>query len=785
MGGDHGLTAAEVAGLLAAHGLPRTGADVAAVLRESGGGAADVVAVVRRRAGAPGTVAIEADALVGLPLLSPGLVDDVLGPGAWRGLTASVPALTARSDGWFVPAADRGAATPGGTAEQRLRAGHWYARHGELVTAVRWLHACGDGAILAEVLEDALTGSDRSRRWAELDRLDPGELEAVVRSWPDDLVRERPGALLGVARAVEFGMQSQARRDWLGRLDRLVDDDHPRRVAVEAELVRELARTGKTVEVHERARRLRPRADEVSQARLLLAEALVDLLHGEESAEEPATVMLREAAALLRVNGEREWEADAWLSLGFGADLGAGRVGLAVEHMQRALALSSPGTQLRGRILTFLAEALTVAGRFEETDQALAEASALAAARDDAALTAYAAWSAALVASRRGDVATTRAQLSVVESHRGEWYALPAGVAFHAEAADMLATLGEHDAARAHLQVGRRHPAAADNPTAFALPELVLAARAGDPADAAVLATRCPRTPLTAWRISLLAAWAAERAGDADRAAGLAAEALAEAEATGHPEMVEAAEPELATWARGPRAHVSGRPALRRVELLGTVAVHDGRERLTPRRGDETTLLTAVAARGSIAVDDLLDLMWPGQDGTVTRRRLRNTLNRLRGSVGEVVVREGDRLSLVESAQVDVHVVLGAARVRHTVPELAVEAARRALALVGGPLPGDGRDPAVDDLRDELSLAVGVLADRVADAATTAGELEEAARWLARARPLDRYDEARAVRLVGVLRALGRHPEAEEVRRDALAACEELGVAPTAALAEA
>jgi DNA-binding SARP family transcriptional activator len=80
-------------------------------------------------------------------------------------------------------------------------------------------------------------------------------------------------------------------------------------------------------------------------------------------------------------------------------------------------------------------------------------------------------------------------------------------------------------------------------------------------------------------------------------------------------------------------------------------------------------------------------------------------------------------------------------------------------------------------------MAVGRLADRVADAATTAGELGEAAGSLTQARRLDRYDETRAARLVRVLRALGRDTEADEVLEDALKACAELGVPPSPELA--
>jgi len=781
------LSGEEVAALLRAHDLGADRATVADVVRRTAGRPTDVVRAVRDLAAGqrgPGEVPVEADALVGLPLLSPGLVDELLGPGAWRRLATSATTLHRRSDGWYVPAREPGRTRAGGSGTQRRAAAHWYADHGQLALAVRWLHAQQDVESLVDLLADSLSAPDRSRLWAHLHELDPGELEAVARSWPDEQVRRRPQGLLALVRAVEFGMQAQVRAQWLTRLEGLVEEGSEGWVPVEAELIRELARQGKATDVHARAERLRPYADEVSRARLLMAESLVDLLHHEDEAVTSSFDMLHEATVLLRVNGEREWEADAWLSLGFGADYRAGRIGLAVEHIERALALSASGTQMRGRVLTFLAEVLSVAGRPDRAEAALREVAELAAARSDAALTAYTAWSAAIVASRRADLAGTRAQLAVVEANRGEWYRLPAGVAFHAEAAELLASLGEYDAARAHLRVGRAHPAAHDFGSAFDMAELVLGARDGDPAAVPELAERCPSSPLSSWRIHLLEAWAAERAGDADGARRLAEEALGEAAALGHPEIVEAVEPELALWARALAGSSAAAPtgSGRRVRLCGTVVVEGPSGTQVPHRGDETTLLTAVAARQEVDAGDVLDLLWPGQPDAVARRRLRNTLNRLRASVGDVVVREGDRLVLAPDVEVDVHAVLQVAGVRHTVPELAVEAARRALAVVAGP-PPDGADPALDDLRDELGLAVGTLADRVADAATTAGELGEAARYLAQARRLDRYDETRAVRLVRVLQALGRDAEADDVLADALLACTELGVPPSAELA--
>jgi DNA-binding SARP family transcriptional activator len=783
------LSGEEVGALFRAHGLSPAADTVAGVLRRTGGAPAAVALAVRELAelhrssqGTPATT----HAPVTLPLLAPGLVDSLLGAGAWRRLVSSGLELHRRSDGWYVAAGDPLGAGSGVSSDHRRAAAAWYADHGQLALAVRWLHACRDSETAAQLVAATLTAPDRSRRWAELGELDPRELEAVARSWSDDLVGRRPDALLALVRAVEFGMQARLRAAWLERLEGLVRPDSDAWMPLQAELVRELARQGKAREVHDRACGLLDRADDVSRARLLMAESLVDLLHQDAAAVDSAHDVLAEATALLRLNGEREWEADAWLSLGVGADLRAGRLSQAIEHMERALALCSPGTQLRGRVLTFLAEALSFAGRAERAEAAVREAGDLAAARDDPALTAYVAWSAAIVATRRGDLPAAEEQLRLVEAHRGEWYALPAGVAFHADAADLLATLGQYAAARTHLRVGRAHPASADHGSAFDLAELVLAARDGDPGRAAQLAERCARTPLTGWRVQLLHAWAEHRAGHEDRAHELVEQALAEADDLGHPEVVDACEPELALWARG----VAGRsPATRRdqqsvlVRLCGEVSVEGPHGRRAPRSGAETTLLVTVAARQRAGLEDLLELLWPGEQPTVGRRRLRNTLNRLRGSVGDVLVRRAEQLTLAPGVEVDVHAVLRAAQLRHTVPELRVEAARRALTLVAGDLTGDS-DPVLDELRDQLSLAVGVLADHVADAATSAGELADAADHLALARRLDRYDEARAVRLVHVLRALGRETAADTVLSDALRACAELGVRPSTALGE-
>ena len=582
-------------------------------------------------------------------------------------------------------------------------------------------------------------------------------------------------------------MQAQVRAEWLARLERLVEPGSDGWVPVEAELVRELARQGKGADVHARAERLRPHADEVSRARLLMAESLVDLLHHEEEAVASSYDMLHEATALLRVNGEREWEADAWLSLGFGADYRAGRVGLAVEHIERALALSASGTQMRGRVLTFLAEVLSVAGRPDEAEAALREVAELAAARADAALTAYTAWSAAIVASRRADLA---AHPRAARGGRGATGASGTGSRPGSPSTPRRPRCWplSGSTTRRARSCGSATPTRrrGDFDTAFEMAELVLAARDGDPAAVPELAERCARTPLTTGgsgssrpgRPSAPVTRTGRRRSPPTR--------LGAAAALGHPEIVEAVEPELALWARALVGRAAATPAgatRRRVRLCGEVAVEGPQGVRVPRRGDETTLLAAVAARQDVDSDEVLELLWPGQPESVSPppapqhpqpapwlgRRGRRTPRR---PAGPRAGRRGRRARRAPGGRGPAH---GARARRRGGPPRARGGRRRTrrvgptrsstTCVTSSPWPS-ARSPTGSPMPPPRSVSCG-----------------EAARYLTQARRLDRYDETRAARLVRVLRALGRDAEADEVLADALRACAELGVPPSPELA--
>src|SRR3712207_2407509 len=124
---------------------------------------------------------------------------------------------------------------------------------------------------------------------------------------------------------------------------------------------------------------------------------------------------LDQAAALFRVAGERRWESMAHRTLGYGCHYTTGRNELAVERLERALALTPAPVLDRADILTYLAEVLAYVGRLDDASAALAEAGAIGRRFGHPQAIAYVSWTAAAVACRRGDVRAMDDHLADVE----------------------------------------------------------------------------------------------------------------------------------------------------------------------------------------------------------------------------------------------------------------------------------------------------------------------------------------------------------------------------------
>jgi DNA-binding SARP family transcriptional activator len=143
----------------------------------------------------------------------------------------------------------------------------------------------------------------------------------------------------------------------------------------------------------------------------------------------------------------------------------------------------------------------------------------------------------------------------------------------------------------------------------------------------------------------------------------------------------------------------------------------------------------------------------------VGRQRLRQVLNRLRSSCGDIVVRDGETLRL----WVDVREFLTAAnRVRSATDARAVQLAYAALALPTSPLlPSDPYATWADDPRDQVYYRHLDLLDLVASDAAARGSYQEALTALEAAAAFDPGAEERRSAMAAQVRALKRRPPAD------------------------
>ncbi len=446
--------------------------------------------------------------------------------------------------------------------------------------------------------------------------------------------------------------------------------------------------------------------------------------------------------------------------------------------------------------LTFRADVLLNAGRYDEAAASLAAALELASQLDDDRGAAYAHWSAARSAAQRGDSAALLVELDATEQHRGDWFEHCTGAEFLADAADFCDRVGNTNLATAYTQraLVRRD----ESPGVIDRALAAVAARSGDPSEAErslCAATTLYRIePRELWRITLLRAFAALRRGD-PRAGPLAARAFEEAGGLGYPELpfliertVAEALIELAAASGSSVATaLRGRELPASVTLLGGFRVSRGGLPVSGLEGRAAEVVKVVATLGASTLDIVSEALWPGADTDGGRQRLRNVLTRLRDAAGDVVIREGTLLRLADDAIVDAN--LFEREATRAVALASAEqlqwaaAARGALARYAGDLlPGDVYADWTVARRDTLRALYVELLDLLAAHHAARGDSNEAVHLLERAAAADPYEESRYVMLVGIHRDRGATGRAVGAARRGLAAMAELGVRPSAAL---
>jgi DNA-binding SARP family transcriptional activator len=611
--------------------------------------------------------------------------------------------------------------------------------------------------------------------WSRLHLLGLSTLRVALAELADDVLVHHVQVLVAAAQFAESEQRAtDARAEWLLRADRLAAADDPIRPLLEVELARDLIRDLDLERGRELAARALDTGDPLARARALHTLAKIGMWDGTAEGVLEAERSLRDAISSYRMHGEDQWEATAWLELGWTHNL-AGAFDRSLDAIGRSVHLLGAASSQRASTLTFQADVLVEVGRYEEAMTALREARTIARDLDDHAGLAYAAWGLARLHSRRRDLAGTLAQLRQVELHRTDWYRRPAGASFHGEAAEMLVHLGDGPGALDHLARAERLDA--DHHTITDVPRAMYEARFGDPGRAGELLAELIDHPTTwernRWRYLIYAAWAAHRCGDEERATSLAALAVRSVEALGHPELLAIGEPEL-------HAHFfGGAPADDRWELrlLGEFELRRNGVVVRVPPGSGVWLVQHLAVFGARTVDEVTDRLWPDADTATARRRLRNLLNRVRAECGALVERDDVRLRLCAATMVDLWEFQRSAAEVAAAP--AVERsghARVAIARVTGPLLGDVADDDVAVVRERVRRQVVDLLDLVAADALERSDLAEAARLREQAVELEPYDESRYVALAEVLLALDRRRSARDVVSRGLAIATDLDV---------
>lgn len=650
----------------------------------------------------------------------------------------------------------------------------------ELASLVAGLHGAGRHDEVAAVLA--------STHWSRLGAFGLTDLRVLLAAMGDEIAAAHPGAWLHAAlHALQEQHGGELRDEWLTRVDKAAAADDELRPMIEAERARDLVRDIRVDDARllaERVLRGDRAGDRAARGRALQVLAKIEMWDGTPEALLRAESLLREAISAYQLAGEHVWEANAWLELGFGVHQLNGAFDHAIEAIGSAVRLLGAATSQRTFTLTFYAEVLTELGRYDEALAALHEAESIAHARNDHMGAAYAAWSLARLHSRRRDREATVAYLQQVRMNRTDWYAHPAGAAFHGEAAEMFTHLGDEAAARAELT--RAEQLAVDHHSITDVPRAMIEARFGDPHRAGELLAELIEAPTTwqrnRWRYMLYAAWAAHRAGDEQQAEEQARAAALAAQAMGHPELLAIGEPEL-------HAHFFGAPAAGEAELsvrlLGEFEVRRGGVLVELPPGGPCRLVQHLALFGPSSAESIADRMWPDADVETAKRRLRNLLGRVRQHGGRLIERAGPMVRLVEGVHVDVHEFMADAAVALSAPD-AERAGLARLAIARGTadlLPDDRYDDDVAVERERLRRRMVDLLDLVAADAADRGDLLEAVRLSEQAIALEPYDGERYEMLAGWLMQLGRRGSARDVVARGLATAGDLGVAPTPTLA--
>lgn len=491
---------------------------------------------------------------------------------------------------------------------------------------------------------------------------------------------------------------------------------------------------------------------------------------------------LSESVGLLRLLDEPELQAETLLALGYLVYPTQRLYHRAIAALQRSVTLLPPGSSPRAVHLTYLGECRVIVGDLAMAERDLAEAHAIGLRVGDERTMGYAAWELARISDVRGDAAGCDRWIAEARSHPGEWYGRPPGSEFLADTALWAFRQGRADVVRERcaelvsrgdelikgVDLGARG---------------LVAFLGGDVAQAVALieehlALGWQETRLWHWQILL--ADMLLTAGEAERAAAIAAEARHTVTGLGLVEVARTLEPER--WERVMGGLTEAAPK-RTVHLLTSPAVaDDAGVRPLPQGAPAAMVGLLGIAQRAIPLDELCDALWPDVSPDIARRRLRNLINRVRAIApvrdaadADFIQRTGDGLRLDPAVAVDCLQFEEAARAALRAAPASPQALNACLHQYGdGLLPGITGERVEAHRRRFAQLAL-MVRRRLIAALIEVGDVAAAAAQAETVLDDDPFDTELTVRIADAWAAHGEETPARAWRARARAMEDELG----------
>jgi len=222
------------------------------------------------------------------------------------------------------------------------------------------------------------------------------------------------------------------------------------------------------------------------------------------------------------------------------------------------------------------------------------------------------------------------------------------------------------------------------------------------------------------------------------------------------------------------------------ITMLGGFNLYRHGTKIAFPRSRAAQAIKIVAVSGFLSIDTLVELLWSGSEPGVGIRRLRNVLWRIRSSLGDLLERDGDCISL--SAQVSTDIarfrVLATNALDYDCPDgEAVELADKAVAIYRGTLlPDDLYADWTRGYRDGLSLLYVRLLDLLLANSLDEGKLDLSLRLLEKLIAVEPFEESYYIQEAELFTQSGHLSRARSTLKRACDVMTELGVAPCPAL---